>query len=323
MTGRLLYRSTYCNSTVVLRAAGARTIAIVAGKHGPFFPYHHEKSQWDSLLLFLDGVGYACSAQTLIGLQVSLRGQTTARIAIHDILQGSDGKRRAFAVDLCFEASPCPVYTPGKLIDWRFIPGLRWQPFHLVLRPEKSRFRVAGKTLPLVHGAGEIEQGELVNLRWRSFAFRYDYLCVIPPGTSHVRVDLATRSLTRQNPVERAVDWLLRRTGRYSLDLGPDATAENRPRAARGIEVLVEDRVDLGPAVLDRQLISARDQRGGKLLGLREIFHPINQAGQPVMIAPASTDRIRRRPTVTHVTAQIHRRRPGAVRRESGHERTL
>ena len=290
MIGKILYRSSYHNSTVVLRAAGARSIAIVAGKHSRFFPYHHEKSQWDNLLIFVDGVGHACSARELTGLRVELEGSSRARISIHGAFTASDGPRQ-FAVDLCFAATPGQVYTPGKVLDWWFIPGMRWQPFHLVLIPDESQFTMAGESLPLVSGGGEIERGELVNLRWRSFAFRYDYLCLIPPDTDHVRVDFATRSLTRRTWLERAVDWLLRRTGRLALNLGPDAEAPDRPRKARDFEVLVQDRVNLGPALLDRQLVAARDQTGRKLIGLREIFYPI---AVPEEITPAVTDRIHR-----------------------------
>jgi hypothetical protein len=41
------------------------------------------------------------------------------------------------------------------------------------------------------------------------------------------------------------------------------------------VQVILSDTVHLGPADLDRQLVSSTDADGTPLLGLREIFHAL------------------------------------------------
>ncbi|MCG8419958.1 MAG: hypothetical protein MJE77_18655 [Proteobacteria bacterium] len=279
MGRKILYRSEYRNSTVSLCTADGRMIGLVAGKHGLHFPYFHDLSEWDNLLIYADGIGYAHSERDISALQIELRDGSKARIVLNGEFVGSDRRQQRIDIDLHFEVAPGNIYRPGKIVDWAFIPGMRWQPFYLELLAEQSTFAVAGQKLAIACGCGELELGELVNLVWRSFAFRYDYTCLAQPDRGRVLVDFATRSLTRRTLLERAVDWLLRRTGRLIVDFWPESAehsseAKSDPTVAVTIDILVEDRVDLGFASLDRQLVAVRDQVGHELIGLREIFHP-------------------------------------------------
>lgn len=274
----LLYRSSYLNSTIALRTDDGDLIGLVAGKHQRYFPYFHEQSKWDNLLLFHQGVGYAWSAKDIVALRIELIEPCESCIAFHGQHRGSDGRIHDLDFELRFDLTPEKSHALAKIIDHPWAPGMRWQPFFCTLLPGKSRFVLDGRAVSLLGGHGELERGELTNLTWRTFAVRYDYCCLAQPDAGHVILDFTTRSLTRRNHVERVLDQLLCRVAALSLRL--PATKDDAPRVVSEPQVLIEDRVDLGLALLDRQLITVRDELNHELIGLREIFHPREDMGK-------------------------------------------
>lgn len=274
MGRQLLYRSSYLNSTVAVRTADRGLVGLVAGKHERHFPYFHEQSEWDNLLLHVDGVDYAYSTRDIAALRMEL-DEHQARIAFAGELRGRDEQPHSVDLELVFALEPGDMYPQGRIWDWSFLPGMRWWPFFLALTPEHSRLIIDGCALALQRGCGELERGEMTNLTLRSFAFRYDYCCLAAPDADYVTIDFATRALTRRTVLERIIDRYLRRTAQLELNLGP-GSAPGQPACEPpgDVEVLVEDRVNLGLAWLDRQLVRTRDARGHTLVGLREIFHP-------------------------------------------------
>jgi hypothetical protein len=254
--------------------AANQPFALCVGRHGPNYPYDDARSQWDHLVFFFQGEAGGTSAPRLDGL---ILGRADDAVRIDYV--GTLGARKV-ELSLLLVAQPGDTYELGRPYRWMQVvptPGLRWQPFHLTLDVARSSLRLDGQDVPLLRGFGEWEEGALITLRWREFAFRYDYQCLVDATSGALRLHVVTHALTTSDPVMVLLDKYARATA--SVDL---VAEDGHFRQAQAAETLLQpsatlhvDRVSLGPADLERQLVQATGPGGARLFGLREVFHPV------------------------------------------------
>ncbi|MFC1522205.1 hypothetical protein ACFL6Y_07330 [Elusimicrobiota bacterium] len=270
----LFYKSSYINSSIAARDSNGNIFGIVAGKHEKNFPYYHPKSEWDNVLIYVNNIGYALSDTDIAKLFVEHNGGSV-RIAFKGELIGADGQARDLDIDLALKAREGKIYQLGKrfnVLDVDYIPGLKWQPSELTLVPGKSLVSVNGEKINLVSGKGEVEKGWLVNLKWKKFAFRYDYKAMADPDGSYSFVDFTTHALNPDTWMIKILDKYAQWSASEVLTMNGKTEEGNLFGVQAEAKVLVEDRVDLGLAWLDRQLVSSVDAQDRTLVGLREIF---------------------------------------------------
>src|SRR5215468_1981003 len=157
--------------------------------------------------------------------------------------------------------------------------GMAWTPYQLT--GERGRVRVDGTELALDGICGVCERGQLTNLRAPAFAIAYDYVAVACPGDDgYGLIDFTSHALHSDSVLGRALDWYLRKSASVLLTIEPGKLTDGNPR---GVDIPPQDdpavlrfenAVDLGPAVVRRQMIETRDRAGRVLYGLREIFVP-------------------------------------------------
>ena len=268
------YKSSYLNSTLAMRTADGRLIGLVAGKHDQYFPFFHETCKWDNMLLYVDGLGVGYSASEIQGLEVKAIAERQAHITFQGDLKGNDGAMHTLEFALDFALAPGKQHTFAKLVNLPWLMGMCWQPYYCMLRPHHSRFVLDGKPLPLSHGNGELERGDLVNWKSRLFAFGYHYLCLVHPSDEYAIIDIQGRSAIPDLPGGKFMDWLFHQS-HTTLLLNASTCTKAKLQGEPVIHVLIEDQVDLGLALLDRQFVLVRDAQNREFFGLREVFHPI------------------------------------------------
>jgi hypothetical protein len=267
------YRAGYLNAFLTGRVADGREFALVAGTHSRHYPYYHPKSKWDDVLLVVGAETYIVSGRRVSSLGLALGPRDAASV----FYNGRASARSGAAVQLDFHfnlfARTYPPRPQG--IGTRYaVLGLLWQPALVVgtgsLTIHDTRMRVH-------QVIGEIERGGLTTLRGRWFEFGYDYLAAVRErDTPAVCVDFRTYALHRGRR-GLLLRWLLRLHPAAELvTLGPERIEPGDPYAVRpqheaDLRVLLENRVDLGPATIARQVVRF-DDPGPAGFGFREIF---------------------------------------------------
>ena len=292
-TGGLTFESRYENLTLAGRTRDGAPFALIAGQHGPHYPYLTPQSTWDSVLLLAGGSGYAISARHLpsLRLAVDLAAPASAGLVSYDgEARRADGVSAHVSFDLGVQLTRFDAHHLGRPYDLLHLgvgPGMRWQPFALRgARGAGDRLVVDARTFEPAAWFGELERGTAVNFRARRFAFAYDYLCVAHAAqarlSSYAHVHFVSHALHRDGAFGRLLDAYLIRTASVETTLVGGATAP-RPGNGQGVRapdradsagVIVSDVIDLGLARLERQLVRATDASGREAFGLREIFTP-------------------------------------------------
>ncbi len=271
-----MFRSEYVNCTLAGVTEHGEPVAFIAGKHQQNFPYYTPQSKWDSVLLLIGGEAYAISDRELPGLafELDLRaGRGTAHLRFAGPLRARDGRRTAGALHLVAAFRRFPAYHLGKPFPASWLPGLAWTPYQLQAAPgAEGRVEVAGVSRAVSRWGGQLEHGAFASLPSRRIAIAYDYVALACPAYAHVT--FSTYPLDGGGPVGKALCWYLARTAATEITLEDGVLHAGNPRGAgRDLAVIRTDTVDLGLADLDRQLVSASDEGGTPLLGLREVFH--------------------------------------------------
>jgi hypothetical protein len=280
----LFYRSEYVNVTLAGRTRGGDPFALVTGKHSRDYPYAHPESGWDDVLVLAGGRALAVWGRSLAELSIELAPADAPRGRYHVRFDGrareADGREIDLALSLSgnfvrfrhFQlAKPYDVFDLGA-------PGLRWQPFELT-GGEGSWVAVSGGRLALEASFGELEQGRVLNVASRRFAFGYDYFCPAHAGeTPYASVSFVSQAVDPTGLFGRLLDAYLRRTASATLAIeggalrrgarpGAPAPPDDDPAA-----ILSRHTIPLGYADLDRRLVAAPDAAGRPTFGLREVF---------------------------------------------------
>ena len=295
---RLTYRSEYVNVTLAGRTREGEPFAVALGKHGPSFPFFTPESEWDHVLVMVDGSGWAASARDLPALAITSgdspskpiadtqRGEATARIAFAGRARGASGASVDLAFEFRFAPVPFPAHHLVRPYDADAGPGMRWQPFFLATG--EGDLALGSRRIGCRACCGELERGDLVGFRSPRLAFTYDYECLAfadpaaTPASSYAYVHFVGHALRPRGAFGRGLERYLARSATAELTLTPDR-APAPAGDAHGVgprsgadprAVLATDAVDLGLATLERQIVRASDRSGRELYGLREIFTP-------------------------------------------------
>jgi hypothetical protein len=282
-TGLHLYRASYVD--LVLAAETERgTLALVAGSHERGFPYA-ETQPWDHCLLLVGDAGYTFTGRTqgaALRLDLDLEHPAprgTIRFS-GEMRRASDGKPVQLELEIAVALSPFPTRLLGECYNFLELDGLlglRWTPYEL--SGELGTLRIDGAELPLSRIRGACERGTLTNLKAREFAIKYEYVglaCADDAG--YGVINFTAHALLDDGLLGRALDWYLNKSASALLTIEAGKLTDGNPRGAYcppqddPAVTLFESSVDLGPAVLQRQMIRTRDRSGRTLHGLREIF---------------------------------------------------
>lgn len=282
-TGLHVYHASYVN--LVLGACSERgTVTLVAGSHTRNFPYF-ETLPWDNCLLQIGDAGYTFTGRVTgaaLRLELDLEA-AEPRGAIRftgEMRRAGDGAAVAIELDIAIALTPYPTRLLGEPCSFLQLDGMlgmAWTPYQLT--GERGRVRVDGAELALDGICGVCERGQLTNLRAPAFAIAYDYVAVACPGDDgYGLIDFTSHAPHAGSVLGRALDRYLRRSASVLLTIEPGKLTDGNPRGVDAppqedpAVVRFENEVDLGPAVMRRQMIETRDRAGRVLYGLREIF---------------------------------------------------
>lgn len=277
------YHASYID--LVLAAESERgTVALVAGSHTRGFPYS-ETEPWDNCLLIVGDTSYAFTE----------RAQGAALRFDFDLMEDTPRGMIRFAGEMRREPDRRTVWLeleiavalaqlPTRLLgeSYNFLKlegavGMAYTPYQL--SGATGRVRVDGSDVALRKIRGSCERGALTNLKAHDFAIAYDYVGVACPGDDgYGLIQFTSHTLGRGGLLRSVLDAYLRHSASALMTLEPGMLSDGNPRGvyvppeADSTVVLFEDVVDLGPAMLQRQMIRTHDRSGRPLHGLREIF---------------------------------------------------
>jgi hypothetical protein len=282
-SGLHIYRASYVD--LVLAADSERgTIALVAGSHTQGFPYAGTRP-WDNCLLLVGDDGYTFTGRTQgASLQLDFDVELpAARGTIRfngEMRRARDGQAVQVELDVAIALSRLPAQLLGEtynFVELDDMVGMRYTPYEL--SGEAGKLRVAGAEVAVTKIRGACERGELTNLKAHDFAIRYEYVGVACPGDDgYGLVQFTSHTLFDGGVLRSALDAYLRRSASVVMTIERGKLTDGNPRGVYSPpkddpEVVVfETEVDLGLAVLQRQMIRTRDKAGRALHGLREIF---------------------------------------------------
>ena len=147
---------------------------------------------------------------------------------------------------------------------------MRWQPHQL--RASGGSVAIDGVARSLGALGGELETGDLANLRAPEFALAYDYVAIA--ARDYRYVTFVAHALYPDSVLGGLVDWYMVNFASATLTLEQGRQRDGNPMNVdtSRVDVLAHDLVDLGPATIDRQLVRATDRSGRTGYGLREVF---------------------------------------------------
>lgn len=282
-TGLHVYRASYVD--LVLSAESPRgTVTLVAGAHTRGFPYF-DTEPWDNCLLRIGDDGYTFTGRTP---GASLRfefdvDQDAPRGKIWfdgEMRSARDGTQVPIELELEIALVPRPTRLLGESYNFLELDdmlGLAWTPYEL--SGARGTVRIDGDEIALDGIRGACERGRLTNLKAHAFAIKYEYVAVACPGDDgYGIINFTSHALHGDGVLGTALDWYLRRSASALLTLERGKLTDGNPRGVYcppqddPMVALFENEVDLGPAVLRRQMIETRDHSGRRVFGLREIF---------------------------------------------------
>jgi hypothetical protein len=281
--GLHLYHASYVD--LVLAATSERgTVSLIAGSHTRSFPYF-DTAPWDNCLLLIGDAGYTFNGRTpgaSLRLDLDME-QSAPRGTIRfsgEMRSASDGQLVPIELEIAVVLSPFPTRLLGECYNFLKLDGmlgLKWTPYELA--GALGRVRVAGAEIALEKIRGSCERGVLTNLKAHDFAIKYEYVAVACPGDDgYGLINFTSHSLFGGGVLSRTLDWYLRKSASALLTIEGGKLTDGNPRGVYSppqddpAVTRFENEVDLGPAVLSRQMIETRDRSGRVLYGLREIF---------------------------------------------------
>jgi len=282
-TGLHLYHGSYID-LVLATESDRGTVALVAGSHQQGFPYF-DTDPWDNCLLLVGDAGYTFTGRrngealrfTFDVEQPAPRGKIQFD---GEMRRAGDGALVRIALDIDVVLTPFPTRLLGESYNFLELDGLvgmKYTPFSL--SGEIGSVRIDGTEVVLRNIRGACERGLLTNLKARDFAIKYAYVGVACPGNDgYGVVNFTSHTLYQGGLLAKALDWYLQRSASALMTIDGGTLTDGNPRGVYSPPqddpnvVLFENQVDLGPAILQRQMIRTRDRSGRVLHGLREIF---------------------------------------------------
>jgi hypothetical protein len=281
--GLQIYQGSYID--LVLAAESERgTVALVAGSHLQGFPYFNTEP-WDNCLLLVGDTGYTFNGRVhgaALRLDLELdRPAPRGRIRFDgEMRRAGDGLAMRIELEIPVVLSALPTRRLGETYNFLEVDGavgMTYTPFEL--SGELGTVRVAGAPLALEHIRGACERGVLRNLKSPDFAIRYDRVGVACPGDDgYGLIHLTSHALHERTMLSEAIDRYLQKSASALMTIERGRLTDGNPHGVYSPPptdpsvVLFENKVDLGPAVLQRQMIRTHDSTGRPLHGLREIF---------------------------------------------------
>lgn len=278
-----LYEASYVD--LVLAGESERgTVALVAGSHTRSFPYF-DTEPWDNCLLWIGDAGYTFSDRRQ---GASLRFEFDVEQApprghirfVGEMLRARDGRPVPIELEIAVALSPFPARLlgePSNFAGLEGFPGMKWRPYELT--SAGGVVRVDGAEIALANVHGVCEHGRLTNVRASAFAIKYEYVAVACPGErGYGLIQFTSHPLFSNGTLGKALDGYLRRSASAFLTIEHGELTDGNPHGVYSppqddpAVALFENEVDLGPAVLKRQMIQTHDRSGHTLHGLREIF---------------------------------------------------
>ena len=276
------YTSEYLNAVVAAEAGGKPALALVAGRHGKYFPYFEKKESWDSLLLSAGTSTLQVEEEAAAGFHLWFDAEAgKARIYYHGTMAGSDGTAVTALVDLHLDArfEPEQLFgvTGGEGED--FLGMSHRHAFLALSSTAASTLRVGdGPVIELSSLAGEMELGKMHYMQDPGAAFRWDYLCAASATGGFAYLRFAGHALNPDAPGGDMIENLIGKGMQVEVTLDATGTQEGNPKGLAGDlllsggGLLAEQTVDLGLAEITRQLLVAADANGNDVYGLREII---------------------------------------------------
>jgi hypothetical protein len=305
---RLLARSEYVNLVLRTQTVDGRPVCVVAGVHSDAFPYYHPRSQFDNILLLVgkEAFGASIGAERRSpgqGKDFSLRvtpGKRALKLRFRGRLRhAGSGQRVPVSLDLRCALTWTPEVRFGLKAAGAWVPGSLKA--GMVLRPAIVRpdpkgvgaLSLAGSfaALRVNRVIGHVEHSTLDNFRSSKFGVTYDYVAVASspraPGGAYSYVVAQGKALRSDSTLSHflgkylASDPASKITGHLRQGVAKRIDGNHFKVDPKPVSVLISERVDLGMALLDRNLCSFRGQdaqgRPVTLYGLQEVFHPVTR----------------------------------------------
>jgi hypothetical protein len=290
--GLHIYHASYVD--LVLAAESERgTVALVAGSHTRGFPYA-DTEPWDNCLLLIGDDGYTFTgrtpgAQLHLDFDVELQAPRGTIRFEGEMRSACDGKPVQVELEIAIALAQLPARLLGEsynFLELDGMVGMKYTPYEL--SGELGKLRVAGVEVALDGIRGACERGVLTNLQAHDFAIRYEYVGVACPGDDgYGLIHFTSHTLFDGGLLRSALDCYLRRSASAFMTIERGKLTDGNPHGVYSppqddpAVVLFENTVDLGLAVLQRQMIATRDRAGRVLHGLREIFTAKPEPGKP------------------------------------------
>jgi hypothetical protein len=253
------YRSSYLHVFLTGKLEDGRDVALVAGTHSDNYPYFHPDSSFDDVLLLVGPHSYLVTAREIPSLGISLGPRDAASVQYNGQVTLPDDS--VVPIDFHFNLTS-QTYRPKSLGigTGAFTLGLLWQPALIV---GNGSITIKNERLRIAKVVGEMERGSLLNVRGSAFQFGYEYFATARTTDVPVAfVKFHTYALHHG-----ANSWLLRLLLKFSPAREAVTLEGERPHpgdpfalagAGAASDLLVGHSVDLGPAVIHRQLVRVR-----------------------------------------------------------------
>ena len=249
----LLYCSRYANLVLAGVTGAGERFALVAGKHGPQFPYDTPESEWDQLLLLCGDERLIASARTLPELTIDLSGEGPVRgsgaLRFEGTMRRVDGGDARVSLHVALDMTRFEALLLGGLIpglDVRLNPGLRWQPSQLIGVEGCQSVTIDGEPRRIEASSGEIEHGEMTGIVGSRLAVVYDYVCLAPADTRepYAYVDFVSHALRPTGLLGRALEHHLVTNATAKMTLLGGEKCEGNVKDARtdGLVVVLSDK---------------------------------------------------------------------------------
>lgn len=287
----LTYEGHYGNAFVAGLARDGREVAVMGGSHADF-PYHDPGSGYDQIAVYVEG------KQPIVVTRRPTAEHFRLKLGARRSAIRYRGRRVRVKLDFRSIEHP-PLYEgdPADLGDRALElglggyserrPGFVYVPYELqrlkrgrIVLIERRRGAVTEKSeIRLRRMGGQAETGTIEAPDDPRFRSAYDYIAVAPVGgPRYAYVGFDTHAL--HSGPGGALDPYFAATASDEFTMQGGSFSEGNARAApipfdntAGTapgEVLARFHVDLGPGILNRALVSARDGRGARVLALSE-----------------------------------------------------
>lgn len=281
----ILRHTSYTNAVLSGVTTEGLPLCIIAGKHAPGFPFDTPESDWDEVLFLVGDVAGSVVTANLETLTFELDTTNAggpARMRFDGEVSDKNGNPLSIGFELPLSLRAEGGYPLAKPfgIQRPWLPGMDWRPFFALGDPTCAKLTVGGKQHGIRAFSGQLERATVDAFNGARLAFVYDYLAVSPADADapYSYVGFTSRALCPEGFVGWVLGAYLKSTASLELTLFETSTnAGNRqsvpvPTQAERNVIVHFHEVDLGYAMLERQIIRLDDGAGRPLLGLRENF---------------------------------------------------